>query len=31
MSQYDEDGDYLDPTTGLAGLVVTDEIYVKQE
>ncbi len=25
MSQYDEDGDYIDPTTGLAGLVVTDE------
>lgn len=25
MSQYDEDGDYIDPTTGLAGLVVTEE------
>jgi SpoVK/Ycf46/Vps4 family AAA+-type ATPase len=25
MSQYDEDGDYIDPTTGLAGLLVTDE------
>lgn len=25
MSQYDADGDYIDPATGLAGLVVTDE------
>lgn len=25
MSQYDKDGDYIDPTTGLAGLLVTDE------
>jgi hypothetical protein len=25
MSQYDEDGDYIDPTTGLAGLLVTEE------
>lgn len=25
MSQYDADGDYIDPTTGLAGLVVTEE------
>lgn len=25
MSRYDKDGDYIDPTTGLAGLVVTDE------
>lgn len=25
MSQYDSDGDYIDPTTGLAGLLVTDE------
>lgn len=24
MSQYDKDGDYIDPTTGLAGLLVTD-------
>lgn len=24
MSQYDADGDYIDPTTGLAGLLVTD-------
>lgn len=25
MSQYDKDGDYINPTTGLAGLLVTDE------
>jgi len=25
MSQYDKDGDYIDPTTGLAGLLVTKE------
>ncbi len=25
MSQYDKDGDYIDPTTGLAGLLVTEE------
>lgn len=25
MSQYDENGDYIDPTTGLTGLLVTDE------
>lgn len=25
LSQYDKDGDYIDPTTGLAGLLVTDE------
>lgn len=25
MSMYDKDGDYIDPTTGLAGLLVTDE------
>lgn len=25
MSQYDADGDYIDPTTGLAGLLITDE------
>lgn len=25
MSQYDKDGDYIDPTTGLTGLLVTDE------
>ena len=25
MSQYDKDGDYIDPTTGLAGLLLTDE------
>ena len=25
MSHYDKDGDYIDPTTGLAGLLVTDE------
>lgn len=24
MSQYDKDGDYINPTTGLAGLLVTD-------
>lgn len=30
MSQYDEDGDYIDPTTGLAGLVVTDENKVQK-
>lgn len=24
MSQYDKDGDYIDPTTGLAGLLLTD-------
>lgn len=25
MSHYDKDGDYIDPTTGLAGLLVTEE------
>lgn len=25
MKNYDKDGDYIDPTTGLAGLLVTDE------
>lgn len=25
MKQYDKDGDYIDPTTGLAGLLVTEE------
>ena len=25
MSQYDKDGDYIDPTTGFTGLLVTDE------
>ncbi len=25
MKSYDKDGDYIDPTTGLAGLLVTDE------
>ena len=25
MSRYDKDGDYIDPTTGLAGLLVTEE------
>lgn len=25
MSQYDSDGDYIDPTTGMAGLLVTEE------
>ncbi|MCI8284837.1 MAG: DUF3879 family protein [Firmicutes bacterium] len=25
MSNYDKDGDYIDPTTGLAGLLVTEE------
>ena len=25
MSQYDKNGDYIDPTTGLTGLLVTDE------
>lgn len=25
MSQYDKDGDYIDPTTGLAGLLVTEK------
>lgn len=25
MKGYDKDGDYIDPTTGLAGLLVTDE------
>ncbi len=25
MRQYDKDGDYIDPTTGLAGLLLTDE------
>lgn len=25
LNQYDKDGDYIDPTTGLAGLLVTDE------
>lgn len=25
MSQYDKNGDYIDPTTGMAGLVVTEE------
>lgn len=25
MKNYDKDGDYIDPTTGLAGLLITDE------
>lgn len=25
MSQYDKDGDYINPTTGLAGLLITDK------
>lgn len=25
MKSYDKDGNYLDPVTGLAGLLVTDE------
>ena len=25
MKSYDKDGDYIDPTTGLAGLLLTDE------
>lgn len=25
MSNYDKDGDYIDPTTGLAGLLITDK------
>ena len=25
MKSYDKDGDYIDPTTGLAGLLVTEE------
>ena len=25
MQSYDKDGDYIDPTTGLAGLLVTEE------
>lgn len=30
MSQYDADGDYIDPTTGLTGLVVTEENKVSK-
>ena len=28
MKSYDKDGDYIDPTTGLAGLLVTEEMKV---
>lgn len=31
MSQYDKDGDYIDPTTGLAGLLVTEENAVSRK
>lgn len=31
MSQYDKDGDYIDPNTGLAGLVVTEENAVSRK
>ena len=31
MSQYDKDGDYIDPTTGLAGLLVTEENAGRQK
>ena len=28
MSHYDKDGDYIDPTTGLAGLLVTGQLPI---
>lgn len=31
MSQYDKDGDYIDPDTGLAGLLVTEENAVSRK
>lgn len=31
MRQYDQDGDYIDPTTGLAGLLVTEENDVSRK
>ncbi len=31
MSQYDKDGDYIDPTTGMAGLLVTEENAVSRK
>lgn len=31
MRQYDKDGDYIDPTTGLAGLLVTEENDVNRK
>ena len=31
MSQYDKDGDYIDPTMGLAGLLVTEENAVSRK
>ncbi len=31
MRQYDKDGDYIDPTTGLAGLLVTEENAVNRK
>lgn len=31
MKSYDKDGDYIDPTTGLAGLLLTDENKGRQK
>ncbi len=31
MSHYDKDGDYIDPTTGMAGLLVTEENAVSRK
>lgn len=31
MTAFDEDGDYIDPTTGLAGLLITDENRASSE
>lgn len=31
MRQYDKDGDYIDPVTGLAGLLVTEENDVSRK
>lgn len=31
MKSYDKDGDYIDPTTGLAGLLVTEENVASQK
>ena len=31
MKSYDKDGDYIDPTTGLAGLLLTDENASSQD
>ena len=31
MKNYDKDGDYIDPTTGLAGLLVTEENAVSRK